>query len=180
MSRIGKQPISIPAGVQVKLEDGNHISVKGPKGELQRTLPSDMIIEVGENVIEVKRPSDGRQHKSLHGLTRTLVANMVQGVTQGYERKLELVGTGYRATLQGSTLNLAVGFSHPVQIQPPDGISIEVPRPVEVIIRGINKELVGQVAADIRAVKPPEPYLGKGIRYSGERVRRKVGKTGKK
>ncbi len=179
MSRVGRQPVAIPAGVQVTV-DGNTVKVKGPKGELTRTFHRDMIIELADNKIVVRRPSDERLHKALHGLTRTLIANMVEGVTKGYERALELVGTGYRASKVGNKLVLSVGFSHPVEIEPPAGITVEVPNPASIIIRGVDKELVGQFAANVRAVKPPEPYLGKGIRYAGEKVRRKVGKAGKK
>lgn len=179
MSRVGKQPVAIPAGVQVTV-DGATVKVKGPLGELTRTLHKDMIVEVNDNVITVKRPSDNRLHKALHGLTRTLVANMVEGVTKGYTRNLELVGTGYRASKAGNKLTMTVGFSHPVEMVPPAGITVEVPNPASIIIKGIDKELVGQFAAEVRGVKPPEPYLGKGIRYAGEKVRRKEGKTGKK
>ncbi|MFO7171990.1 MAG: 50S ribosomal protein L6 [Bacillota bacterium] len=180
MSRVGKQPIPIPAGVTVTVEENNLVRVKGPKGELTRQIHRDMIIKIEDNVVRVERPSDERMHKALHGLTRTLIANMVQGVTQGYEKALEIVGTGYRATKSGNKLTLSLGFSHPVEVQPPPGITFEVPNPTNIIVKGIDKELVGQVAANIRALKPPEPYLGKGIRYAGERVRRKAGKAGKK
>ncbi|BDG62235.1 50S ribosomal protein L6 [Caldinitratiruptor microaerophilus] len=179
MSRVGKKPIPIPAGVEVKVE-GNTVRVKGPKGQLERQVHPDMEVRVEDGHIVVRRPSDERQHRALHGLTRTLVANMVEGVTKGYEKALELVGTGYRAAKTGNKLTLTVGFSHPVEITPPAGIQIEVPRPTEIRISGMDKELVGQFAADVRSVRPPEPYLGKGIRYVGEKVRRKVGKTGKK
>ncbi len=179
MSRVGKQPVAIPAGVQVTV-DGANVLVKGPLGELTRILHKDMIVEVKDNVLTVNRPSDNRLHKALHGLTRTLVANMVEGVTKGYTRNLELVGTGYRAAKAGAKLTMTVGFSHPVEMNPPAGITVEVPNATNIIVKGINKELVGQFAAEVRGVKPPEPYLGKGIRYAGEKVRRKVGKTGKK
>jgi len=179
VSRVGKQPIALPAGVEVKL-DGNHVSVKGPKGELSRELSRDMIIQMEGNTVTVSRPSDERQHRAMHGLTRTLIANMVEGVTKGYSKNLELVGTGYRASKSGRKLVLTVGFSHPVEIDPPTGIDIEVPNPAAVIVKGIDKEAVGALTANIRDVRPPEPYLGKGIRYAGEKVRRKVGKTGKK
>lgn len=179
MSRVGKQPVAIPAGVQVDV-DGSTIRVKGPLGELTRTLHKDMIVKVEGNTVTVQRPSDNRQHRALHGLTRTLVANMVEGVTKGFTRNLELVGTGYRAAKAGTKLTMTLGFSHPVEMNPPAGITIEVPNPANIIIKGINKELVGQFAAEVRGMRPPEPYLGKGIRYAGEKVRRKVGKTGKK
>lgn len=156
----------------------NHITVKGPKGELQRDLPAEIKVEVQDNQIVVTRPSEEREHKALHGLTRTLVANMVEGVTKGFEKKLEIVGVGYRAALQGNKLVLQMGYSHPVEITPPAGIEIEVPAPTRITVKGIDKEKVGALAADIRAVRPPEPYKGKGIRYEGEYVRRKVGKAG--
>jgi large subunit ribosomal protein L6 len=171
-------PVAVPAGVEVKL-DGHKITVKGPKGVLARELHCDMQVSLEENEITVKRPSDAREHRALHGLTRSLVANMVEGVTSGFQKKLELVGTGYRASMSGDKLVLAVGYSHPVEIVPPDGVEIEVPSPTAIIVKGYDKEKVGQTAAQIRAVREPEPYLGKGIRYAGEIVRRKVGKTGK-
>lgn len=179
MSRIGRRPIPLPPGVEVTV-DGNVVRVKGPKGELVRKVHPDMQVAVENGHVVVRRPSDERQHRALHGLTRTLVANMVEGVTRGYEKALELVGTGYRAAKSGNKLTLTVGFSHPVEMVPPPGIQIDVPRPTEIRISGSDKELVGQFAADVRAVRPPEPYLGKGIRYVGEKVRRKVGKAGKK
>jgi len=179
VSRIGKAPIQIPAGVEIKVE-GNLVSVKGPKGELSREISHDMTIAIENGALRVSRPSDEREHKALHGLTRTLINNMVEGVTKGYSRQLELVGTGYRAAKSGQKLTLTVGFSHPVEFDPPKGIEFQVPAANQVVVNGINKELVGQVAADIRAVRPPEPYLGKGIKYTGERIRRKEGKTGKK
>ena len=178
MSRIGKQPIPLPAGVEVKI-DGNVVRVKGAKGELSRTLPEDMQIAVEDGSIVVTRPSDEPKHRALHGLTRSLVANMVTGVTEGFQRSLEIRGVGYRASMQGKKLVLAVGYSHPVEMEPPPGIEIEVPRPTQIVVRGIDKELVGEVAARIRRTRPAEPYLGKGIRYEGERVRRKAGKAGK-
>ncbi|HHT01331.1 MAG TPA: 50S ribosomal protein L6 [Firmicutes bacterium] len=178
MSRVGRLPVAVPAGVEVKL-DGHKITVKGPKGVLARELHCDMQVSLEENEITVKRPSDAREHRALHGLTRSLVANMVEGVTSGFQKKLELVGTGYRASMSGDKLVLAVGYSHPVEIVPPDGVEIEVPSPTAIIVKGYDKEKVGQTAAQIRAVREPEPYLGKGIRYAGEIVRRKVGKTGK-
>jgi len=178
MSRIGKLPITIPAGVEVKL-NGNIIDVKGPKGQLTKELHPDMIIEQTDGVIEVKRPSDDKDHRALHGLTRTLVANMVQGVTEGFTRNLEIVGVGYRAAKQGNKLVLSLGYSHPIEVDPAPGIEIDVPAPTKITVRGIDKELVGQTAANIREFRSPEPYLGKGIRYEGERIRRKAGKAGK-
>lgn len=179
MSRIGRMPIAIPAGVTVKM-DGNLVSVKGPKGELSRVIPQDMIIEIEDNTILVKRPSDQKQHRSLHGLTRTLISNMIIGVTEGFKKTLEIVGVGYRASKQGTKLGLALGFSHPVEVVPPEGITIDVPAPNKIIISGSNKEAVGQLAAQIRGFREPEPYKGKGIKYEGEVVRRKVGKAGGK
>ena len=178
MSRIGKKSIPVPAGVDIKL-DGNVITVKGPKGELTRELHKDMMIELEGNVIEVKRPTDNRLHRSLHGLTRTLVSNMVIGVTSGFERSLDIIGTGYKASKQGDKLVLNVGYSHPVEIEPANGIQFETPAPTKVIIKGLDKEVVGQVAANVRSVRKPEPYHGKGIRYTGERIVLKAGKTGK-
>ena len=178
MSRIGKQPIEIPAGVSVTVE-GTRVTVKGPKGTLVKDLHPEMSISVEENQVVVRRPSDEKRHRALHGLTRTLIANMVDGVTKGYEKQLEIVGVGYRATKQGSGINLAVGYSHPVEFKAPEGIELDVPKPTQIIVRGIDKEVVGQVAANIRAVRPPEPYRGKGIRYVNEHVRRKAGKAGK-
>lgn len=179
MSRIGRAPIAIPAGVDVKVE-GTLVRVKGPKGELSREINKDMTVSMENGALRVSRPSDERNHKALHGLTRTLIANMVEGVTKGYSRSLELVGTGYRAAKSGQKLTLSVGFSHPVEFDPPTGIEFTVPAPNQITVSGINKEVVGQVAANIRGVRPPEPYLGKGIKYAGERIRRKEGKTGKK
>ena len=178
MSRIGRAPIQVPAGVEVKI-NGNVIEVKGPKGQLSREFHPEMNVELADGSIVVTRPSDEKQHRSLHGLTRTLIANMVKGVTEGFTRNLEIVGVGYRAAKQGSKLVLTVGYSHPVEIEPAPGIEIEVPTPTKISVKGIDKELVGQTAADIRDVRRPEPYLGKGIRYEGERVRRKAGKAGK-
>lgn len=178
MSRIGKQPIPLPAGVEINI-DGNVVRVKGAKGELSRTLPEEMNIAVEDGHVVVTRPSDQPKHRALHGLTRSLVANMVTGVTEGFQRNLEIRGVGYRASMQGKKLVLAVGYSHPVEMDPPAGIEIEVPRPTQIVVRGIDKELVGEVAARIRRTRPAEPYLGKGIRYEGERVRRKAGKAGK-
>jgi large subunit ribosomal protein L6 len=179
MSRIGKLPIAIPNGVEFKIE-GNMVSVKGPKGTLNKEFHPDMNIVVEENQIIVTRPSDEPLHRSLHGLTRTLLANMVQGVTGGFSKGLELVGVGYRAAKQGSKLVLTVGYSHPVEFEPKEGLEVEVPAPNKVIVKGMDKEMVGALAANIRAVREPEPYKGKGIKYEGEVVRRKVGKTGGK
>lgn len=179
MSRIGKAPVKLPAGVDVQVESGL-VRVKGPKGELSREVSSDMIITIEDGALRVARPSDERHHKALHGLTRSLINNMVVGVTTGYSKALEMVGTGYRAAKSGNKLTLQVGYSHPVEFEPPTGISFEVPAVNQIVVKGIDKEIVGQVAADIRAVRPPEPYLGKGIKYAGEVVRRKEGKTGKK
>ncbi|MDD4169175.1 MAG: 50S ribosomal protein L6 [Desulfotomaculaceae bacterium] len=179
MSRIGRQPVPVPAGVDVKI-DGKHLRVKGPKGQLERDLHRDMIVKYEDGKLLVERPSDNKQHRSLHGLTRTLVNNMVVGVTDGFQKNLELVGVGYRASKQGKKLVLAVGYSHPVEIEPEAGLEIEVPAPTKINIKGIDKEKVGALAAFIRAVRKPEPYKGKGVRYEGERVRRKVGKAGGK
>lgn len=179
MSRIGRMPITIPSGVTVKME-GNVVSVKGPKGELTRTLHPDMIIKMEENTIIVERPSENKQHRSLHGLTRTLISNMVIGVTEGYKKTLEIAGVGYRAAKAGTRLNLTLGFSHPVFVDPPEGITIDVPAPNRIVVSGINKEAVGAMAANIRSFREPEPYKGKGIKYEGEHVRRKIGKAGGK
>lgn len=179
MSRIGKAPVTIPAGVDIKVE-GNVVTVKGPKGQLTREISKDMTVTIENGALRVTRPSDERTHKALHGLTRTLIANMIEGVTKGYSRSLELVGTGYRAAKAGSKLTLQVGFSHPVEFEAPAGIEFAVTGTNAVTVNGIDKEVVGQVAANIRAVRPPEPYLGKGIKYAGEVIRRKEGKTGKK
>jgi large subunit ribosomal protein L6 len=178
MSRIGRQPITIPPGVELQV-DGSRVAVKGPRGSLELTLHPDMRIVVEDDTLRVERPTDERLHRSLHGLTRTLVANMVEGVTNGYEKRLEIVGVGYRAAMRGEDLELAVGFSHTVPFAAPPGIAFEVPTPTRVTIRGIDKQLVGQVAANIRKVRKPEPYKGKGIRYEGEFVRKKAGKAAK-
>ncbi|TKC14289.1 50S ribosomal protein L6 [Robertmurraya kyonggiensis] len=178
MSRVGKKPIEIPAGVTVTL-NGSVATVKGPKGELTRAFNPDMEIVVSENVISVVRPSESKEHRTIHGTTRALLANMVEGVSKGFERNLELIGVGYRAQKQGKKLVLNVGYSHPVEIDPEEGLEIEVPSNTKVIVKGISKERVGALAANIRDVRPPEPYKGKGIRYEGEFVRRKEGKTGK-
>jgi large subunit ribosomal protein L6 len=179
MSRIGKRPISIPAKVTVTISE-QHVAVKGPKGELARTLPAEVeVLQEGDSVL-VNRRNDSRAARQRHGLCRTLVANMVEGVSQGFQRRLEIQGVGYRAQVQGRNLTLNVGYSNPVQIEPPDGIQLAVENNTNVIVSGIDKEIVGNTAARIRAVRPPEPYKGKGIRYAGEAVRRKVGKSGKK
>jgi large subunit ribosomal protein L6 len=175
MSRIGKKPIEVPAGVIVAVDPGR-VTVSGPKGELRQAVPQRMQIAQEDGTLTVTRPTERGEDRALHGLTRTLIANMVEGVTNGFEKRLEIQGVGYRATLQGSNLELQVGYSHPVRITPREGISFEVPVPTQVIVRGIDKQVVGQTAAEIRKVRPPEPYKGKGIRYEGERVRRKVGK----
>ena len=175
MSRIGRKPVDVPDAVTVTLAPGN-IAVKGPKGELTQTYSQDMTVSQEESTILVARPTDRGEHRALHGLTRSLIANMVEGVTDGFEKRLEIQGVGYRAALKGKNLELALGFSHPVSIEAPEGIDFEVPQPTEIIVRGIDKQLVGQVAADIRKRRPPEPYKGKGIRYRDEQVLRKVGK----
>jgi large subunit ribosomal protein L6 len=175
MSRIGKKPIEVPAGVIVSLDPGR-VTVSGPKGELRQEVPQRMKIEQENGSIVVTRPTERGEDRALHGLTRTLIANMVEGVTNGFEKRLEIQGVGYRATLAGSNLELQVGYSHPVRITPRQGIEFEVPVPTQIVVRGIDKQVVGQTAAEIRKVRPPEPYKGKGIRYEGEFVRRKVGK----
>jgi large subunit ribosomal protein L6 len=180
MSRIGRAPIDIPAGVTVTLGDGNKVTVKGPKGELFRICHPDMIIKMEDNVITVARPSEDKLHKSLHGLTRTLIHNMVLGVTEGFTKSLEINGVGYRAVKQGNNLNLSLGFSHPVIVEPPTGITLDAPAANKIVISGIDKEAVGAMAATIRDYREPEPYKGKGIKYEGEHIRRKVGKAGAK
>jgi large subunit ribosomal protein L6 len=175
MSRIGRAPIPVPDGVTVEIS-GQHVRVRGPKGELAHTVVEPIRVAQEDGTLVVTRPSDRGPHRSLHGLSRTLVANMVRGVTDGFEKRLEIVGTGYRASLKGPDLEILVGYSHPVTVSPPEGIDFEVPAPTQIVVRGIDKQQVGQVAADIRKVRPPEPYKGKGIRYQGEPVRRKVGK----
>jgi len=179
MSRIGKKPIPLPKGVSVTVEDGNAVRVKGPKGELIENIDKAMTVTVNESSVEVARPSDLAEHKALHGLSRTLIANMVEGVTNGYAKALEIAGVGYRAQKQGGKLILNVGYSHPVEMEQKNGIEFDVPTPNRVVVRGIHKQQVGETAAKIRRVRPPEPYKGKGIRYEGETVRRKAGKTGK-
>lgn len=179
MSRIGNRLIEVPENVTVTVSEDNFVTVKGPKGELSRQLDKDIKIVQEGNVITLTRPSDSKEHRSIHGTTRSLLDNMVTGVSKGFERSLELIGVGYRAQLQGKKLVLNVGYSHPVEFTPEDGVEVEVPSNTKVIVRGINKERVGALASNIRQVRPPEPYKGKGIRYEGEHVRRKEGKTGK-
>jgi large subunit ribosomal protein L6 len=178
MSRVGKKPIEIPAGVTVTL-DNNTVTVKGPKGELVRTFNPEIAIQVEDNTVTITRPSDVKEIRALHGTTRALIANMVEGVSNGFQRNLELIGVGYRASKQGNKLVLNVGYSHPVEIEPEQGVEIEVPANTKISIKGTDKERVGALAANIRGVRPPEPYKGKGIRYEGEVVRRKEGKKGK-
>lgn len=179
MSRIGKQPVAVPQGVDVQIE-GNTVRVKGPKGQLSREFHPDMIIRQEGGCLQVERPSDDKLHRSLHGLTRTLLNNMILGVTRGFEKGLELSGVGYRASKQGKKLVLAMGYSHLVEIVPEEGLEIEVPAPTKILVKGIDKEKVGNLAARIRRVREPEPYKGKGVRYEGERIRRKAGKAGVK
>ncbi|MDD6317168.1 MAG: 50S ribosomal protein L6 [Clostridia bacterium] len=179
MSRIGRMPIAIPAGVTVEV-NGNVVTVKGPKGELTSAMHPDMIIEVNGNEVHVSRPSEDKLHKSLHGLTRTLIHNMILGVSEGYKKELDVVGVGYRVAMDGKKLVMNLGFSHQVIVEPVDGITIEAPTPNKIVISGIDKQLVGQFAADVRKKRPPEPYKGKGIKYTGEVIRRKEGKTGGK
>ena len=179
MSRIGKAPIPVPQGVTVTLE-GNTVRVKGPKGELYRTLPAEMQVTQENGTIAVNRPSDEPNHRALHGLTRTLVANMVEGVTTGFRKTLEIVGVGYKAETRPYGLQLALGYSHPIEFRAPEGIKLTAPNPTTVLVDGSNKEVVGQVAAEIRSLRPPEPYKGKGIKYQGEQIRRKAGKAGGK
>jgi large subunit ribosomal protein L6 len=175
MSRIGKKPIEIPPGVSVSVDPGR-VMVNGPLGELTQRIPTRIRVEQRDGELSVSRPTERGDDRALHGLTRTLVANMVEGVTKGFEKRLEIQGVGYRAALRGQALELAVGFSHPVVVDPPAGITFEVPTATEILVKGIDKQRVGQIAANVRAVRPPEPYKGKGIRYQGEYVRRKVGK----
>ena len=180
MSRIGQAPITIPAGVDVTVE-GRVVTVKGPKGELTRTVPATISVQKVEHELLVTRPDDERDNRALHGLTRSLVNNMVIGVTDGFRKQLEIVGVGYRAEAQGAeSIRLALGFSHPVIVKAPEGVTFEVPVPTQVVVTGIDKEIVGQVAADIRSIRKPEPYKGKGVKYAGERILRKAGKAGKK
>ena len=175
MSRIGRKPIAVPAGVTLTI-DGSKVTVKGPKGELSRVLSKEMIIELKDGVLTVDRPSEQKDHKALHGLTRTLISNMVVGVTDGFKKNLEIEGVGYRAAKAGDNLNLTLGFSHPVVVEPPNGITIDVPQPNRITVSGIDKEQVGAIAAQIRFYRPPEPYKGKGVRYADEVVRRKEAK----
>jgi large subunit ribosomal protein L6 len=178
MSRIGKAPIAVPSGVDVTV-DGRKVTVKGPKGTLSHEVDEPITVSVDDGVLSVARPDDERESRALHGLSRSLLNNLVQGVSQGYERKLEIHGVGYRVQLRGSDLEFALGFSHPVKITPPDGITFTVESPTRFSVQGIDKQLVGQVAANIRWLRRPDPYKGKGVRYAGEQIRRKVGKTGK-
>lgn len=180
MSRIGRAPITVPAGVTVLIGENNEVSVKGPKGELTQKMHPDMHLALEDGVLTVTRPSDNKEHRSLHGLVRALINNMVVGVTAGFSKQLDLVGVGYRAQLDGKKLVLTVGYSHPVTMDPPAGIAFECPGPNQIIVKGIDRQLVGAVAANVRSVRLPEPYLGKGIKYSNEVIRRKEGKTGKK
>lgn len=177
MSRIGKKPISLPVGVEVSI-NGNIINVKGPKGVLTQEIPQDITAVVEGQELLMQRPSDNKKHRALHGLSRALVANMVEGVTKGYEKRLEMVGVGYRAQMQGKKLVISAGYSHPVEVDAPEGIEFEVPAVNKIIIKGIDKQLVGNTAAEIRAIRKPEPYKGKGIKYEGEQIRRKAGKAG--
>lgn len=179
MSRIGRKEIVVPAGVEVKVEAGNLVTVKGPKGILTHKLHSRMEITQNGNVINVNRPTDEKEDRSLHGLTRTLLANMIEGVSKGYEKKLEIVGTGYRASLAGKTLVLNLGYSHDIKMEPEENMTFEVPNSNTIIVKGIDKQRVGQIAAEVRGKRPPEPYHGKGVKYEGEKIRRKAGKTGK-
>jgi large subunit ribosomal protein L6 len=176
MSRIGRKPIEVPSGVTVAVSPGGLVNVKGPLGTLEQQVPARMEIAQDDGVLTVTRPTDRGEDRALHGLTRTLVANMVEGVTKGFEKHLEIQGVGYRASLKGSDLELAVGYSHPVTVTPREGVTFEVPAPTQIIVKGTDKQVVGQTAAEIRKVRPPEPYKGKGIRYRDEQVRRKVGK----
>ncbi|GAA4866123.1 50S ribosomal protein L6 [Actinomycetospora straminea] len=178
MSRIGKAPITVPSGVDVTV-DGREVTVKGPKGTLSHVVDEPITVSLDDGVLSVQRPDDERESRALHGLSRSLLNNLVQGVSQGYERKLEIHGVGYRVQLRGSDLEFALGFSHPVKITPPDGITFAVESPTRFSVQGIDKQLVGQVAANIRWLRRPDPYKGKGVRYAGEQIRRKVGKTGK-
>ncbi|KUG04155.1 lsu ribosomal protein l6p (l9e) [hydrocarbon metagenome] len=177
MSRIGKKPITLPKGVEIKIDD-SIVTVKGPRGELSQRLPAEIGLNISDDEILVTRPSDAKKHRAYHGLSRALVANMVEGVTNGFERKLELVGVGYRAQMQGSKLMLTVGYSHPILIDAPEGIDFEVPAVTRITVKGIDKQLVGNTAAHIRAIRKPEPYKGKGIKYENEVIRRKAGKSG--
>lgn len=179
MSRIGLKPIDVPEGVEVTIDDNNNVVVKGPKGTLQKSINEDLTISMEDSIISVARPTDRKEHRSLHGLSRTLIANMIEGVTDGFSKTLEIVGVGYRAQKDGNVLKLSLGFSHPVEMEDPEGLTVEVPDTNKIIISGANKEDVGSHAAVIRELRKPEPYKGKGVKYKGEHVRRKEGKTGK-
>lgn len=178
MSRIGKLPITIPSGVEITIGDGNFITVKGPKATLTQSLPKEMLVKIEEGQLIVERPNDLKKNKAYHGLSRSLLNNMVVGVTTGFEKKLEINGVGYRAALQGEKLVLSLGYSHPVEMLPPDGVSVEVPTTTTIVVKGSDKQAVGQFAAVVRSLRKPEPYLGKGIKYADEHIRRKEGKTG--
>ncbi len=179
MSRIGLKPISLPSGVEIKIDDNNFVEVKGPKGTLSQQIDKDMEIKIEDGVLSVARPTENKKHKSLHGLSRTLISNMIVGVTEGYTKTLDIVGTGYRAAKQGNKLVLTLGFSHPVEMEDPKGIEVEVPAPNKILVKGIDKQQVGNYASKIRDWRRPEPYKGKGVKYTEEVIRRKVGKTGK-
>ena len=179
MSRIGKMPITIPAGVSIDISDENVVTVKGPKGELKEQISNEISVGIEDGVLSVTRSSDDKRHRALHGLSRALIMNMVTGVTDGFKKTLDMVGVGYRAQKQGNKLVLSVGYSHPVEFEEKDGITFDVPAPTQIVVNGISKQMVGEIAAKIRGVRPPEPYLGKGIKYSDEVIRRKEGKTGK-
>ena len=179
MSRIGKLPITVPAGVTVTVDEDNTVTVKGPKGTLTQAVNRDITLKQEGNVLTLERPSDAKPHKAMHGLYRSLLNNMVVGVTAGFEKALELVGTGYRASVDGKKLTMNVGYSHPIVFEAPADITFETPAPTQIVVKGIDKQVVGSLAADIRGTRPPEPYLGKGVKYKGERIRRKEGKTGK-
>ena len=179
MSRIGKQPIEIPGGVEIDVAEGNVVTVKGPRGSLAQIVHPDMRVAIENAMVRVERPDDESFHRSLHGLTRSLLANMVEGVTKGFEKRLQIVGVGYRATMKGRDLEIAAGYSHPVVVPQPDGIEFEVPTPTQIVVRGNDKQQVGETAANIRKIRKPEPYKGKGIRYEGEYVRKKAGKAAK-
>lgn len=180
MSRIGKLPIPVPAGVTVTVDERNLVVVKGPKGQLSQQVNPDITLKQEDGILTLTRPTDNKPHKAMHGLYRSLVHNMVVGVTTGFERQLEMVGTGYRASVDGKKLTLLVGYSHPIVFEAPQNISFETPVPTQIVVKGIDKQVVGNLAADIRATRPPEPYLGKGVKYKGEHIRRKEGKAGKK
>ena len=180
MSRIGKLPIPVPAGVTVTVDERNLVVVKGPKGQLSQQVNPDITLKQEDGILTLTRPTDNKPHKAMHGLYRSLVYNMVVGVTTGFERQLEMVGTGYRASVDGKKLTLLVGYSHPIVFEAPQDVSFETPVPNQIVVKGIDKQVVGNLAADIRATRPPEPYLGKGVKYKGEHIRRKEGKAGKK